>query len=180
MRRASSRGSILRVGLSRSSLKCFTSEAGFSAIYLRFVAKSSMHFKHSSSRLTVAPFTVWLGLRFDGCCRRSSRYASTIATVMLSSLRSPKNNFRLVKDERWPLTVFSVSPAKCERSNSSHNSRNVIRSPVQPTLNSPIAISPSLRFQIFLASSLLVVLVDSKYRSSFIVYVIHQKREACL
>src|SRR6266404_6280815 len=107
MRRSSSMVSILRVGLSRSSLKCLTMEAGFSAMYLRFVAKSSMHFKHSSSRLTVAPLTVWLGLFFDGCCRRWSRYASTIPTVMLSSLRSPKNDLRLLRYERCPLTVFS-------------------------------------------------------------------------
>ena len=40
------------------------------------------------------------GLCFDGCCRRSSRYASTIATVMLSSFRSPKNNLRLLIDKR--------------------------------------------------------------------------------
>jgi len=58
MRFSSSSVSILRVGLSRSSLKCLTSAAGFSARYFIFIAKSSMHFKHSSSRLTVAPFTV--------------------------------------------------------------------------------------------------------------------------
>ena len=57
-----------------------------------------------------------VGFAFYGSCRRSSRYVSTIATVMLSSLWSPKNNFRLIRDGRWPLTVFSESPAKCERS----------------------------------------------------------------
>ncbi len=83
MRFSSASVSILRVGLSRSSLKCLTSAAGFSAMYFLFIAKSSMHFKHSSSRLTVAPFTVWPILFFAGCagvgastclCRGRSRW----------------------------------------------------------------------------------------------------------
>src|ERR1051326_741260 len=73
MRFSSSSVSILRVGLSRSSLKCLTWAAGFSAMYFLFIAKSNMHFKHSSSRLTVAPFTVCPGLFLAACCRRSSR-----------------------------------------------------------------------------------------------------------
>jgi hypothetical protein len=61
MRCSSSTVSILRTGRSRSSLKCFTDEAGFSGMYFRLQARSNTHFRHSSSRFTVAPFTFRLG-----------------------------------------------------------------------------------------------------------------------
>jgi hypothetical protein len=58
IRSSSSTVSILRMGRSRSSLKCFSAAEGFSGIYFRMTPRSKTHFRHSSSRLTVAPFMV--------------------------------------------------------------------------------------------------------------------------
>ena len=44
--------------------------AGFSPMYLRLSANWKIHCKHSNSRLTVAPFTIWFGSRLDGWQRR--------------------------------------------------------------------------------------------------------------
>ena len=89
---------------------------------------------------------------------------------MFSSLRSPKNSFRLPRYERCPLTLFSLKLAKCDCSNSSHSCPNLMCSPGQPILKIPNASSPSLRFQILLTISLLVVFVDSKRRPSCVVH----------
>src|SRR6266576_4690857 len=50
-----------------------------------------MHWRYSSTRLTVAPLTVIFGLRCDGWRRRYSRYSSTIRRWISIKLRSPKN-----------------------------------------------------------------------------------------
>ncbi len=58
--------------------------------------------------------------------------------------------------------MFSEIPAKCDRSNSSQSSSNLIRLPGQPTLNFPKATSDSRAFQIRTATGLEDDLVDSQ------------------
>jgi hypothetical protein len=174
MRFSSSSGRILRVGLSRSFVGVFDLGCRVLSDVLslhRKVQRALQTFQFSIDRRS-----------FHGLSESVLRWLLSAFIAVgfgmayrdVFQLSVTEERFQIAQYERWPRIVFSVSPAKCERSNPSHNFPNRIPLPAQGILKSPSASSPSLCFQILLAISLLVVFVDSKHRSSFMVYVIHQ------
>ena len=131
-------------------------------MYLRLRGESNMHFKTFEFAIYRRSFDrlVW------GCVSMVVAVArrdilSTIATVMLSSLRSSKNSFRCVDGRAMTPDRVCSEPGKVR------TFELFTQLPEPDPLAWPTNLEQSHRdlafpcFQIFLASSLLVVLVDS-------------------